>query len=358
MRHDTAGYASLQILRTVIPPVVGYAPFFIAATIMTHSVQLLGISNAIVDVLSHIDDDFLERIGAVPGSMTLVDLDRAREIYSMMGPATEMSGGSVANTVAGFAILGGSAAYIGHVKADQLGGIFNHDMRSLGVDIRLQPGRDGAPTARSHVLISGDGQRTMQTYLGSCTELGTRHITAETMGTPKVVLIEGYVFDLPEGPELARKAMDIAAQNGSTVALSLSDSFCVERHRESFAAAVEDGVRIVVADEDEVNALLRTETFDETLEALRGYDNLFVMTRSDKGSVVVRGEETVVQAAIEVADVIDTTGAGDAYCAGFLYGWANDRPLAECARLGTRCGTAVIQQVGARIEPGVLDDSA
>ena len=324
---------------------------------MTHSVQLLGISNAIVDVLSHIDDDFLDKIGAVPGSMTLVDLERARDIYSMMGPATEMSGGSVANTVAGFAILGGSSAYIGRVKADQLGGIFNHDMRSLGVDIRLEPGRNGAPTARSHVLITGDGQRTMQTYLGACTELGLKHITPETVGSPKVILIEGYVYDLPEGPELARKAMDIAARNGSTVALSLSDSFCVERHRASFTAAVEDGVHIVVADEDEVNALLQTKSFDDTLEALPDYDNLFVMTRSDKGSVIAQGSETIVQPATPVTEVVDTTGAGDAYCAGFLYGWVNDQSLQECARLGTLCGSAVIQQVGARIDSSVLDDA-
>jgi sugar/nucleoside kinase (ribokinase family) len=323
---------------------------------MTHSVQLLGISNAIVDVLAHIEDDFLDEIGAVPGSMTLVDMDRAREIYAQMGPATEMSGGSVANTVAGFANLGGSSAYIGKVKADQLGGIFNHDMRSLGVDVRLQAAKDGAPTARSHILITADGQRTMQTYLGACTELSVDDITLETMGTPKAVLIEGYVWDLPEGPDLTRKAIDIANQNGTAVALSLSDSFCVERHRDSFEHAVRNGVDIVVADEDEVNALLQTSAFDDTLEALESYDNLFAITRSDKGSVVVRGDERLVQSATPVAEVIDTTGAGDAYTAGFLYGWVNDQSLAECAKIGTFCGTQVIQQVGARIEPGLLDD--
>jgi sugar/nucleoside kinase (ribokinase family) len=323
---------------------------------MTHSVQLLGISTAIVDVLAHIEDDFLDEIGAVPGSMTLVDMDRAREIYAQMGPATEMSGGSVANTVAGFANLGGSSAYIGKVKADQLGGIFNHDMRSLGVDVRLQAAKDGAPTARSHILITADGQRTMQTYLGACTELSVDDITLETMGTPKAVLIEGYVWDLPEGPDLTRKAIDIANQNGTAVALSLSDSFCVERHRDSFEHAVRNGVDIVVADEDEVNALLQTSAFDDTLEALESYDNLFAITRSDKGSVVVRGDERLVQSATPVAEVIDTTGAGDAYTAGFLYGWVNDQSLAECAKIGTFCGTQVIQQVGARIEPGLLDD--
>lgn len=323
---------------------------------MSYTVQLLGISNAIVDVLAHVDGEFLAGIGAPPGSMTLIDEQRARDIYTMMGPATEMSGGSVANTIAGFANLGGSAAYIGRVKKDQLGAIFNHDMRSLGVDIRLEPGNSGAPTARSHILITPDGQRTMQTYLGACTELGVRHITAETFGTPRVVLIEGYVFDLPEGPDLARKAMTLAKERGTAVALSLSDSLCVDRHRESFDAAIRDAVDIIVADEDEVTALVEASSFEDTLQAARGYDTLFAITRSAKGSVVVRGAEQVVQAATPVATVVDTTGAGDAYTAGFLYGWVNERSLAECARLGTICGTAVIQQVGARIERGLLDD--
>lgn len=325
---------------------------------MSHPVQLLGISNAIVDVLAHIDDGFLEEIGSVPGSMTLIDLDRAREIYEMMGPATEMSGGSVANTVAAFASLGGRAAYIGHVKRDQLGGIFNHDMRSLGIDVRLEPAEEGLPTARSYVLISEDGQRTLHTYLGSCTELGIRHITPEAMGAPKVALIEGYVWDLPEGPDLARRAMDIAARNGTSVALSLSDSFCVERHFESFREAVTDGVQIVVADEDEINTLMQTDDFDDTIAALADFDNLFVMTRAAKGSVIVHGNEKIVQSAMPVDNVIDTTGAGDAYAAGFLYGWVNDKPLAECAKLGNRCGATVIQQIGARIEPDILDDYA
>jgi sugar/nucleoside kinase (ribokinase family) len=323
---------------------------------MAHSVQLLGISNAIVDILAHVDDDFLEQIGAVPGSMTLIDMDRAREIYAQMGPATEMSGGSVANTIAGFANLGGSGAYIGRVKADQLGGIFNHDMRSLGIDVRLEAAHDGAPTARSLILITADGQRTMQTYLGACTELCVDDITPQSMGTPRAVLIEGYVWDLPEGPDLTAKAIRIAKQNGTAVALSLSDSFCVERHRESFEHAIRNGVDIVVADEDEVSALVGTESFDDTLEALDGYANLFTITRSDKGSVIVHGDDRIVQPAAQVDEIVDTTGAGDAYSAGFLYGWVNDMPLAECAKIGTFCGTTVIQQLGARIEPGLLDN--
>ena len=320
------------------------------------TVQLLGISNAIVDVLAHVDDDFLKTIGAAPGSMTLIDKDRAREIYNQMGPATEMSGGSVANTVAGFANLGGTAAYIGKVKADQLGTIFNHDMRSLGVDIRLKAAQAGAPTARSHVLISEDGQRTMQTYLGACLELGMDDITEETVGAPKAILLEGYVWDIEEGPALAKKAAGIARQNGTAVALSLSDSLCVERHREIFDDFVQNDADIVVADEEEVYALLGTAGIDETIDALNGHETLFAITRSEKGSVIVRGDERVVQPATPVGKVTDTTGAGDAYAAGFLFGWANELSLSHCAQYGTFCATQVIQQLGARIEPGLLDD--
>ena len=323
---------------------------------MSDAVQLLGISNAIVDVLAHVDDDLLDRIGSVPGSMNLIDRDRADEIYDAIGPATEMSGGSVANTVAGFANLGGAAAYIGKVRDDQLGRIFDHDMKSLGVDIRLTRSPGGAPTARSLVLITADGQRTMHTYLGACTELGLADISDTTIGEPGIVLLEGYVWDIDEGPSLARKAVDIARRNGAAVALSLSDSFCVERHRASFMNFVGDGVDIVVADEDEVNALFETGDFDDTLAAVDGTRNLWAMTRSEKGSVIVHGNDRIVRPATPVEKIVDTTGAGDAYCAGFLYGWANDLPLEECATYGTLCATEVIRQLGARIAPGLLDD--
>lgn len=323
---------------------------------MTDSIRLLGISNAIVDVLAHVDDEFLAEIGAPRGSMTLIDEARAHEIYELMGPATEMSGGSVANTVAGFANLGGAAAYIGRVRDDQLGEIFGHDMRSLGVDVRLQPASDGLPTARCHVLIDPHGQRTMQTYLGACTELSVSDITPETIGAPAVILLEGYVWDIADGPALAAAAMAIAKDCNSKVALSLSDSYCVERHREAFYAAVRDGVDIIVADEEEVAALLQTDSHEETMAALKGYHNLFAMTRSEKGSVVVHGDEIVIQPATPVEIIVDTTGAGDAYTAGFLLGWTADMSLKKCAELGTYCATRVIQQVGARIEPGLMDD--
>ena len=181
---------------------------------MAARVQLVGISNAIVDVLAHVDSEFLNTIGAPPGSMTLIDAQQADALYAQMGPAKEMSGGSVANTVAGFAILGGSAGYIGRVRDDQFGDVFVHDMQSLGVDVRLAQATSGAPTARSYILITPDGQRTMQTYLGACTELGTADVTPTTVGTASVILLEGYVWDLPEGEALAREAIRIGSRNG------------------------------------------------------------------------------------------------------------------------------------------------
>ena len=323
---------------------------------MTYSVQLLGISNAIVDVLAHVDQSFLDTIGAPLGSMTLIDEDQAHDIYLKMGPATEMSGGSVANTVAGFANLGGSSAYIGKVRDDQLGEIFNHDMESLGVSIMLEPAADGAPTARSHVLISEGGQRTMQTYLGACLGLSLADITGATVGSPKALLLEGYVWDIDEGPALSKRAAEIARQNGTAVSLSLSDSYCVERHRDSFADFVQNDADIVIADEDEIHALLGTDSIEAAVALLETYDVLFAVTRSEKGSVIVHGDVRVEQAAAGVEEIVDTTGAGDAYAAGFLYGWVNDRPLSECAQYGTYCATKVIQQLGARIEKGLLDN--
>ena len=322
---------------------------------MTDSTQLLGISNAIVDVLAHVDEQFLDDIGAPVGSMTLIDEEQAKALYSKMGPATEMSGGSVANTIAGFANLGGRGAYIGKVRDDQLGAIFNHDMRSLGVDIRLQPAAGGPATARSHVLISADGQRTMQTYLGACLGLSLADITESTVGGPRALLIEGYVWDIGEGPALARRAAEIARDNGTAVALSLSDSFCVERHRDSFTEFVRDDANIIVADEDEVHALLGTATIEDAVDRLASIDALFAVTRSEKGSVIIDGETRIEQAAERVETVVDTTGAGDAYAAGFLYGWVNDKSHADCARYGTYCATKVIQQLGARVEKGLLD---
>ncbi len=324
---------------------------------MDRPAQLLGLSNAIVDILAHVEHDFLGHIGAAPGSMTLIDADRAQEIYSMMGPATEMSGGSVGNSVANFATLGGQAAYIGRVADDQFGAVFNHDMTSLGVDMRLPPETRNAPTACSYVLITPDGQRTMQTYLGACTEIAVSDINERTIGQPQVLLIEGYLLDTPEGPQVVQKAMDLARDAGATVALSLSDAGCVERHHDTFVAAMNGPVGIVVANEAEIKTLLGVEDFDEAVDQASRVDALFALTRSENGSVIVHGDKRHVQLAAPIGRLVDTTGAGDAYTSGFLYGWVNKRSLAECAQLGSNCAATVIQQIGARIE-GELPPSA
>lgn len=321
---------------------------------MTAKTQLLGISNAIVDILAHVEPAFLDDIGAQPGSMTLIDADRANEIYAKMGPATEMSGGSVGNSVAGFANLGGSAAYIGRVADDQFGAVFNHDMTALGIEMRLPPETREAPTARSYVLITPDGQRTMQTYLGACTELAVSDIDEQTIGAPGIVLIEGYLLDTPEGPQVVAKTMELAQRAGATVALSLSDAGCVERHMETFTSAVRNEVGIVVANETEIVALLNAGDFDEALDKASEIDALFALTRSERGSVIVHGAERHIQAATPVDKVVDSTGAGDAYTAGFLYGHAHGRSLSDCARIGSDCAAIVIQQIGARIEKGAL----
>ncbi len=321
---------------------------------MSSAVQLLGVSNAIVDILSHVDHGFLDRIGADPGTMTLIDEARADEVYGMMGPATEKSGGSVANTVAVFAGLGGSAAYIGRVADDQFGRVFQHDMDSLGIDMRVPPAPAEKSTARCYVLITPDGQRTMQTYLGACTELGLDDVVADTVGEPEIVLLEGYIWDLPQGPAVADLAIRTARANGGRVALSLSDALCVERHRAAFRELVEEQVDIVFADEEEIYRLFATDSLAGAVSEAAMLEGLFVITRSANGSVVVNGDEFVEQAAFPVERVVDTTGAGDTYTAAFLSALVQGEPLEKCARVASWCGARVIQQVGARYQGDLL----
>ncbi|MEJ2603697.1 MAG: adenosine kinase [Gammaproteobacteria bacterium] len=321
---------------------------------MSSAVQLLGVSNAIVDILSHVDHGFLERIGADPGTMTLIDEARADEVYGLMGPATEKSGGSVANSVAVFAGLGGSAAYIGRVADDQFGRVFQHDMDSLGIEMRVPPSPAEKSTARCYVLITPDGQRTMQTYLGACTELGLDDVTAGTVGEPGIVLLEGYIWDLPQGPAVADLAISTVRANGGRVALSLSDALCVERHRPAFRELVEEQVDIVFADEEEIYRLFATDSLEGAVSEAAMLEGLFVITRSANGSVVVNGDEFIEQAAFPVERVVDTTGAGDTYTAAFLASLVKGESLDRCARIASWCGARVIQQVGARYQGDIL----
>ncbi len=322
---------------------------------MTSRVGVLGIGNASVDVLARVDDRFLADIGAEKRSMTLIDEHQAIEVYQMMGPAVEMSGGSVANTIAGLASLGARAAFIGRVANDQLGRIFTHDLQSLGVDVRLPPFDGGASTARSHILITPDGQRTMQTYLGACAELGVDEVNERTIGDPEVVLLEGYAWDITEGPELAREAMKVAEHKGSVVAISLSDALCVERHRDAFLDATARHAGIVFANETEIISLFETKSFDEAVDRASDFDALFVLTRTEKGCVVVDRSDIIVQEAYPVDVVTDATGAGDAHTAAFLYPRAAGESLKECAVFASRCATAVISQVGGRLDEHALN---
>lgn len=314
-------------------------------------VALLGISNAIVDVLCHVEPDFIQDLGAPPGSMTLIDQNQAEAIYAKMGPATESAGGSVANSVACFASLGGSAAYIGRVADDQLGNIFAHDMTSLGAQMRLPPETRQAPTARCHVLITSDGERTMQTFLGACVEIAVSDITETSIGTPEYVLLEGYVWDTPEGPAAMSEAVRIAKSNGAKVALSLSDSFCVERHAEAFRSLANGDADIIIGNEAEALALFGVDTFDAAAAKAADNGRLFVITRSAKGSVVIEGEQRVNQAADVVDNLIDSTGAGDAYVAGFMYALSEGQSHQRCAQLATSCASLAVAQIGARPQP-------
>jgi sugar/nucleoside kinase (ribokinase family) len=309
--------------------------------------DVAGIGNAIVDVLAHADDDALAALGLTKGVMTLIDAERAEAIYAGMGPAVECSGGSAANTIAGIAALGGKAAYIGKVKGDQLGNVFRHDLRSQGVVFDTPAALDGTSTARCMILVTPDAQRTMQTYLGACIELGPDDIDAQLLSRAQVTYLEGYLWDPPQAKAAFRKAATIAHAAGRKVALSLSDPFCVERHRAEFLELMTDHIDIVFANEAEITALYQTD-LDNAIRQLKNHVGVAALTRGAQGSVVTDGDTVVSCSAEKVDAVVDTTGAGDLYAAGFLYGYTQGRDLGTCARLGGICAAEIIGHIGAR----------
>jgi sugar/nucleoside kinase (ribokinase family) len=310
--------------------------------------DVIGIGNAIVDVLSHADDDFLAANGIEKGAMTLIDASQAEALYGRMGPGLEISGGSAANTMAGVASLGGNAAYIGKVRADQLGAVFAHDIRAAGVRFSTAPTTTGAPTARCLILVTPDAQRSMSTFLGACVELGPEDIVEADIASAQVTYLEGYLWDPPRAKEAFRKAAAIAGGAGRKVALSLSDAFCVHRHRDEFLELVAGPVDILFANEQEILALLGSPSFDEAVRTLRGGKTLAVLTRGAAGAVVVAADGIHAVPAAPVTAVVDTTGAGDLFAAGFLYGYTHGRSFGDCARLGAIAAAEIISHVGAR----------
>jgi len=314
------------------------------------SYDVLGIGNAIVDVLAPAEDAFLEAHGMAKGAMTLIDAERAEELYAAMGSGTEASGGSAANTVAGVAALGGRACFIGKVRDDELGSIFAHDIRAIGVDFHSAPATSGAPTARCLISVTPDAKRTMHTYLGACVDLGPEDVDEDLIAASAITYLEGYLWDPPGAKEAFIKAMGAARVAGRKVALSLSDGFCVDRHRDEFQDLVEHHVDILFANEQEITSLYEVDDFNAAMQAVQGRCDIAALTRSEKGAVIVAGDEVHVVSAEPIDAVVDTTGAGDLYASGFLTGLSEGRSLPECGRMAGIGAAEIISHMGARPE--------
>jgi sugar/nucleoside kinase (ribokinase family) len=317
--------------------------------------DVIGIGNAIVDVLAHADDEFLAAESLTKGTMTLIDAEEAKRLYQKIGPAVECSGGSAANTIAGLASLGGKGAFIGKVHDDKLGEVFRHDIRALGVAFDTAANDSGPPTATSMILVTPDAQRTMQTFLGACVDLGPDDIDPEMITDAKITYLEGYLWDPPGAREAFVKAADVAYQTGHKVSLSLSDPFCVDRHRDDFIDLAEHRVDILFANEQEIISLYQASSFDQSLQAVRGHCEIAALTRGAKGSVIVSGDEIHIIDADPVSKLADTTGAGDAYAAGFLFGLASGRDLATSARIAGIAAAEVISHISARPDSSLKD---
>jgi sugar/nucleoside kinase (ribokinase family) len=317
---------------------------------MTKTFDVVGIGNAIVDIIAHADEAFLAREGLVKGTTALIDAARAEALYRRMGPAIETSGGSAGNTLAGLAALGGRGAYIGKVRDDLLGEVFRHDLTALGVHFDTPAATAGPGTGRCLILVTPDGQRTMNTYLGICAELAPADIDPATIRAAQITYLEGYLFDPPQAQAAFREAAAIAHAAGRKVALSLSDPFCVERHRAAFRDLVARDVDILFANEAEICALYETDDFAAAAAAVGGQVEIAALTRSAAGSLVLAAAAQYPMSAAPVARVVDTTGAGDLYASGFLYGLTRGRPLPICGAIGSLCAAEIISHMGARPE--------
>jgi sugar/nucleoside kinase (ribokinase family) len=311
--------------------------------------DVLGIGNAIFDVLVQTDEGFLSRHGMTKGGMSLIDESRAGAIYRDMGPATKMSGGSAANTIVGIASLGARAAYVGKVRDDEVGRLYASDIRAAGVVFDTRPAASGPATGCSYILVTPDGERTMNTYLGAAQDLTPADIDADQIAASAIVYLEGYLWDPKSAKEAFVKAAKIAHQAGRQVALTLSDAFCVDRYREEFLELMRNGTAdLVFANEAELHSLYQTSDFDTALKQLRNDVGLAVVTRSEKGCVVASKDGVTAVPAFPVKKVVDTTGAGDLFAAGFLFGLSRKAGHENAGRLGALAAAEVIQHIGAR----------
>jgi sugar/nucleoside kinase (ribokinase family) len=323
---------------------------------MPATYDVLGIGNAIVDVIARAEDDFLIKHAMNKGTMALIDEPRAEAIYASMGPAIEISGGSGANTIAGVASFGARAAFIGKVKDDELGRAFAHDIRAAGVAFDTPPASDGPSTARSYILVTPDGERTMNTYLGAAQDLHPNDVDSDVVEDAAITYLEGYLWDPPHAKEAFRKAASLAHGAGRKVALTLSDAFCVGRYRDEFLNLMRTGaVDLIFANESELKSLYETADFDAAVAALRGDVTLAVVTRSEKGCVVVSRDSNEAVSAAPIDKLVDATGAGDLFAAGFLVGLARGKDHRTAARLGALAAAEVIQHLGARPETSLKD---
>ena len=317
---------------------------------MTVTFDVAAIGNAIVDVIAPAADDFLHAEGLAKGAMMLIDEPRAADLYQRMAPGIEASGGSAGNTVAGVASLGGRAAYIGKVADDALGGIFSHDIRAIGAHFTTTPLKGGPATARSLINVTPDGQRTMCTYLGACVELSAQDVDPKIIENARIVYLEGYLFDPDEARRAFAKAAGLARAAGRRIALSLSDAFVVERHRHALLAFIESQVDILLANESEICALFEGGNWAAAAREVRRMVEITAITRGERGSLVLSPHTEHIISAAPVSRVVDTTGAGDQYAAGFLFGLANGRPLEVCGELGSLAAAEVISHYGPRPE--------
>jgi sugar/nucleoside kinase (ribokinase family) len=316
----------------------------------TEGVQfdVVGIGNALVDVIAHATDDFLTEHDLTKGWMDLIDTDRAVMLYQALGSAVEMSGGSAANTMCGVASFGGTAAYIGKVADDELGRVFGHDLLAVGVRFSA-PGNDtGVPTGRCIIVVTPDAERTMNTYLGASSFLGVPDLDEDTIATGQVLYMEGYLYDRDEAKEAFRRAAQVAHDNGRMVSLTLSDSFCVDRHRDDFRDLVSDEVDLLFGNDAELTSLYQTDTFFEAVVELRRHCRFAAITVGSKGSIIVTPDHLLEVPAKSVGKVLDTTGAGDLYAAGFLRGITTGESLERCGELGSIAAAEVIGHVGPR----------